>query len=117
MISNKVKIAFYIAFLVVLLHFLYVVSIYSSLPDTIAIHFDTLGNPDGYGSKKYALVIPAINLLLTFFMFILAKNPNFANSMRANKMSDEEFAKNQNLLAIVAFFTSITFFVLEFLTL
>jgi len=100
----------------VLLHFVYVISIYSSLPDTIAIHFDTLGNPDGYGNKKFALVIPAINLLLTFFMWGIAKNPNFANSMRANKMSDEEFAKNQNLLAIMAVCTAFIFFVLQFLT-
>jgi len=117
MFSKKVKIAFYIAFLMVLLHFVYVISIYNSLPEEIAIHFDTLGNPDGYGNKKFALVLPAINLLVTFITWGIAKNPNFANSMRANKMSDEEFAKNQNLLAIIAVCTAFIFFVMQFLTL
>jgi len=115
--TSKIKILFLISFLVVILHFAYVISIYNSLPDTIAIHFDTLGNPDGYGDKKFALVIPAINLLITFIMWGIAKNPNFANSMRANKMSDEEFAKNQNLSAIMTVSVTLTFFVLQFLTL
>jgi len=115
--SNRVKILFYSSFLVILLHLVYVISIYSSLPDTIAIHFNTLGNPNGYGDKKFALVIPAINLLITFITWGIATNPNFINSMRANKMSDEEFAKNQNLLAIISVCTAFSFFVLQFLTL
>jgi len=116
MFSKKVKIAFYVAFLMVLSHFVYVISIYSSLPDTIPIHFDTLGNPDGYGDKKFALVIPVINLSTTFILWGIAKNPNFANSMRVNKMSDQEFAKNQNVSAIMAVCTAFIFLVLQFLT-
>jgi len=107
--SNRVKILFYTSFLVVLLNFVYVISIYSSLPDTIAIHFDTLGNPDGYGNKKFALVLPAIILFITFIMWRIATNPNFINSMRVNKISEKEFAKNQILPAIMVVFITFVF--------
>jgi uncharacterized membrane protein len=54
---------------------------YDKLPDTMPIHWDSKGNPDGYGSKAYAtigipLMMAGLNLithfaLVTAFMSIL----------------------------------------------
>lgn len=52
---------------------------YKTLPKTIPVHFDVSGKADGFGSKKYAFLMP---VLATVFYFLFAfglKAPESAN--------------------------------------
>lgn len=53
-----------ISLVFVFLPFIYLASVYSGLPDRIPIHFDWLGNPDGWGPKYILWLLPAIGIPL-----------------------------------------------------
>lgn len=52
---------------------------YSRLPETIPVHFNILGEPDGFGSKKTLLMFPIIGTVLFLGMTILNKFPHVFN--------------------------------------
>lgn len=58
---------------------IYVIINYNSLPETIPVHFNFEGKPDGYGSKLTLLLIPVINIILTIGMLLLVKYPHKFN--------------------------------------
>ena len=52
---------------------------YSSLPDTIPIHWNGAGKADGFGGKGYILPLPIISTILFVGMTILNKYPHVFN--------------------------------------
>ncbi|MGW8124079.1 DUF1648 domain-containing protein [Roseivirga echinicomitans] len=52
---------------------------YPNLPDTIPIHFNAAGKPDGFGSKWNILTLPVIASVLFIGMSILNKYPHVFN--------------------------------------
>lgn len=52
---------------------------YPKLPDTIPIHFNGLGQADGFGGKGNILALPLIATILFFGMTILNKFPHVFN--------------------------------------
>jgi uncharacterized membrane protein len=52
---------------------------YSSLPDTIPIHWNGAGKADGFGGKAYILPLPIISTILFVGMTILNKYPHVFN--------------------------------------
>jgi len=52
---------------------------YSSLPDTIPIHWNGAGKADGFGGKAYILPLPIISTILFIGMTILNKYPHAFN--------------------------------------
>ena len=52
---------------------------YSSLPDTIPIHFDASGQPDGYGSKAMIFLLGFILTFVFVLMTLLNKVPHIFN--------------------------------------
>jgi uncharacterized membrane protein len=72
-----------------------------SLPDEIAIHFNTAGTPDGWGSKYFLIGLPIISVLLWFLIGFLTRNPekmNYINLTEANKEIQYEKMKKVMLL-------------------
>ncbi len=53
---------------------IYLLVIWNSLPEKIAIHFDWQGHPDRYGNKNELLLMVAILSLLSIGMFFLLSN-------------------------------------------
>ena len=49
---------------------------YSTLPDTIPLHFDAQGRPDGYGNKSRIFVLPAIAIVLFIGTTYLIRSPH-----------------------------------------
>ena len=52
---------------------------YNNLPDTIPIHYNTLGQADGFGGKSNILTLPIIATILFVGMTILSKFPHIFN--------------------------------------
>lgn len=52
---------------------------YSDLPDTIPIHFDVNGNPDGFGEKYMIFLLPIIGIFTYVAMKYFIKKPHLFN--------------------------------------
>lgn len=52
---------------------------WSSLPNTVAVHFNALGQPDGFGPKEMILFVAGIAVLLYVTFSIGGHNPQRAN--------------------------------------
>jgi len=61
--------------------FLYMALTYSALPETIVVHFDARGQPDGWSDKsaffvQYSLIVLGINLLMVGLLpFLIRRVP------------------------------------------
>ncbi len=56
-----------------------VISNYSSLPDSIPIHFNAAGSPDKFGGKATLFVLPIMSSILFFGLTFLNKFPEIFN--------------------------------------
>ena len=77
-----------ISTLICLLPIVLSLAVYDKLPDTMPIHWDVEGNPDGYGSKAFAaiwlpLMMAGLNLITHFG---LNTDPKKANSSKILKL-------------------------------
>ena len=77
-----------ISTLICLLPIVLSLAVYDKLPDTMPIHWDIEGNPDGYGSKAFAaiwlpLMMAGLNLITHFG---LNTDPKKANSSKILKL-------------------------------
>jgi uncharacterized membrane protein len=52
---------------------------YSALPETIPIHYNGVGEADGFGDKGNVLILPIISTLVFIGLTILNKNPHVFN--------------------------------------
>ncbi len=64
---------------VILAIWIFTIASYSSLPDTIPIHYNGAGEADGFGSKINMLVLPFISTILFVGMTIANKFPQVFN--------------------------------------
>ncbi len=70
-----------LAILILIFSVAYTAARWSSLPQTIAIHFNAGGEPDNWGSKAFLLIGPAISLLFYIGLSLLRKTPHQFNYM------------------------------------
>jgi uncharacterized membrane protein len=54
----------FITSLIALIPFFYSIVVYPTLPETIAIHFNIVGEPDGWGHKSLILIMPLLMLFI-----------------------------------------------------
>lgn len=52
---------------------------YGSLPETIPVHFNASGQPDGYGGRGTLWLLPAIGLFMYIMMTIIEQFPQIYN--------------------------------------
>src|SRR5690625_3129920 len=57
----------------------YVIAAYQNLPDTIPIHFNSLGEADNWGSKMMIFLSPGIMIILFVALYFLSKVPHVYN--------------------------------------
>jgi len=98
--------------LLLILFWAYAVFNYLNLPETIPVHFDLKGRPDGYGGKLTLLILPMLTTVLWAGLFILNRLPhifNFPvkitpeNAHRQYKLATR-FIRVTNLTLVLIFF-------------
>ena len=78
----------------------YLLVIWGSLPEKIAIHFDLQGNPDRYGNKTELLIMAGILTLMSIGLFFILSN--------IYKIDPKKYAvENKDRLTRMAFVISI----------
>ena len=95
----------------ILLAWVYVAIEYNELPDTIASHFNSKGQPDGYSSKNSILFLPILATIMYLSLFILNKFPHLHNYMvnitEDNALKNYRFSTR--ILRVVNFFVVLLF--------
>jgi len=87
-----------LAIFLLLTTWLYAIVAYPNLPETIAVHFDGAGNPNGYNSKSSLWLMPIVFSALTILMFYGAKNPIKFDFSKKIKTQEEALISRKLLL-------------------
>jgi uncharacterized membrane protein len=85
---------------------IYTASIYASLPDTIPIHFDMSGNPNGYAGRSSLVWIILLMAAVSFGMYQLIMNLPGIDPKKAAGQSPDVYHKIA--LVLVVFICAIT---------
>lgn len=67
------------AWVLLILHWGFVLVHYPDLPALIPIHFDAAGEPDSYGNRIIFWLLPAINTALFALLLVLSRYPHRLN--------------------------------------
>lgn len=109
-----------ISIALILIMWLLIIKEYSTLPETIASHFNANGEPDGYSNKTFIFLIPLIAIVMYLGLFILNRYPHIHNYMvnitEANALKNYRFSTKIvrvfNTLSMILF-TYITYHIIE----
>lgn len=104
------KIVKNVIWLVMLAPIVYLLFIWKSLPDTIALHFDMNGNPDRYGSKNELLGVVALMAGVTVGTYLLMRNIHRIDPKRYAKEMQDKYTKMGVVIAL--FLSALHFFVI-----
>lgn len=106
-----------LAIILVLFMWIFTACIYSTLPQTIPVHFNAHGNPDDFGSKATLLLLPIIATLIFTGLTTLNKYPHRFNYMVTitEQNAQQQYSAATRLmryvkLAVVAVFSYILVF-------
>ena len=94
-----------------LLMWLYVITAYSDLPDTIASHFNGSGKVDGYASKTYLWFLPLIATAMYIGLFIVNRYPhrhNYTVDITENNVF-KQYQFSTRMIRIVNFLCTLLF--------
>jgi uncharacterized membrane protein len=69
----------FVAFAFLLILFTLPLLYLKTLPDTIPVHFNASGQPDGYGSRSTLFLLPAIGAVMYLLMTIVEAYPHIYN--------------------------------------
>lgn len=96
---------------VLLLMWIHLIMNYSSLPETVASHFNGAGQPDGYSNKTFLWFLPILATVLYVGLFILGRFPHLHNYMvnitENNALSQYRFSTR--VLRVVNFLCAFMF--------
>jgi hypothetical protein len=87
---------------------------WSSLPPIIPIHFDAVGNADGFGSKGMIWLLPAISVVMVPGMLFLRRFPWLSNVPIAitEENAEYQYGLIVRLLSVLSCVVSLLFSVL-----
>lgn len=93
------------ALVVWLLPAIYLLTIYSSLPQTMALHYDFHGNADQYGSKKEFLTGPFILIGISGLVYLLLRFLKSIDPKKQVRYGEDTF--NKLALGIIVFLAAL----------
>lgn len=106
----------FLAILIAIVNLAYATYSFTNLPNTIPIHFDIDGKPNGWGERYTIFFIPLINLALVGFMATVRKNPfsylNLPIRLSSNNLK-ERVKLGRELLDLISICISTLFFFIE----
>jgi len=104
-----------ISIVLIVLMWLYLYTEYPNLPDTVATHFNSNGEPNDYGSKLVILLLPSIATLMYMGLFMLNRFPHLHNYMV--NITEENALKNYRFSTrIVRIVNMLSMIMLAYLT-
>ena len=97
--------------LVIVLHFLLLVTIYSSLPNLVPFHMKLNGSVSKYVDKNLIFIIPLLNFVIFIFIYFFTSKPQILNYgiQITEKNREREYSRMQKSLTILNFVISIIF--------
>jgi len=107
--SNSKFLKYFIALLMLSMPLFYAMYVYDALPETIPIHFNFEGKPDGFGSKDSIYLAPIILGAVGFFVFALIFNIQLIDPKRYQESNSAIFKKLAFML--VFFMSSLSFII------
>ena len=98
-------------------HLITVLSFYATLPKTIPIHFNLMGEPDAYGHKNTLWVLPLLNLVLYYGMTQLATKLKPWKYNYPVKVTEKNaprlYAMNMRMMTLVNLGITVLFFAIS----
>ena len=81
----------------IMLQIIIVLNHYDSIPEIMPIHYNFHGNPDNWAKKSYRLVLmsPAIEILVTAFLFFVYKMIGWSKQQLSAENPEESKIRNQ----------------------
>lgn len=115
MIPKHIKLLFCIPFIIITAYTAYLLSRYSSIPDTIHIP-GYGGKNDGFGSKLFLFVPIVLNLVILAFIWLIIRKPDKIKFTFEVKEEDQEktYSQYQLVLIILAIFVTLMMSPLSF---
>ncbi len=114
------KIMEFIGWIVVIAVWILILYNYSTLPETIPIHYNLVGEPDKFGDKGNILILPIISIVLFVGLTILNKFPYIFNypTTITEKNALQQYTNATRLIrflkmAIVIIFGLVVFFTIQ----
>jgi uncharacterized membrane protein len=107
--SSSKFLKYFIALLILSMPLFYAMYVYDALPETIPIHFNYEGKPDGFGSKDSIYLAPIILGAVGFFVFALIFNIQLIDPKRYQESNSSIFKKLAFML--VFFMSSLSFII------
>ncbi|KGR74338.1 DUF1648 domain-containing protein [Ureibacillus manganicus] len=93
----------------VVYHGFNLLSLWSDIPNEIAIHFSN-NQSDNWGSKYLLIIMPIISILFWFLIQLVVRNPenlNYINLTEENK--EIQYAKAKKVMLLIQYAGAITF--------
>ena len=100
-----------VVWLMALAPIVYLIIIWKSLPETVAMHFDLNGNPDRYGNKNELWATGALLFVVTIGTYLLMTNIHRIDPKRYQKEMQDKYDKLA--LVIVIFLSALHFLVIH----
>jgi hypothetical protein len=87
-----------LSFLLIAGNILYILWKWSILPEQIPVHFNAVGEVDGWGNRGMIWLLPAITLFLWISMTVLEKYPHVYNYLNLTAENAERQYKNARIM-------------------
>jgi uncharacterized membrane protein len=97
----------------------WLMQVFPALPETIPVHFNAAGEPDGWGKRGMIWVLPLVSLGTTFMVLVVPRLvPELINY--PVKVDDSNRAAQQRLvmrfMAVISWFTMALFIYISWMT-
>ena len=97
-----------ISFVVLILIWIFTIVNFKNLPETIPIHYNIAGTPDGFGPKSTIWFETTLTTALFLFVMYVSKKPNFPQNIKKKPVLTE-FIVSILLLIIMLIFADINY--------
>ena len=99
-----------IVILIALVPMIYLAIIWSSVPETVPVHFNIEMEPDRYGNKKELILVTGLVALVSVSVFLLLKNLHRFDPKRKNLPPSSRFSRLG--LGLVIFMSAISILII-----
>lgn len=107
-----------IGYLMLIIFWIMTIVSFSSLPESIPIHYNGLGEVDNYGSKTSIFILPIIATFLFTFLTLLNKNPeNFNYNVEINEENAEkQYTNSTKMMRLMKLIVVFIFLLIDYMT-